>query len=74
MINTTKEVRSIMTMYDGRWLKPYAIQRMIYLNTGYICSESSITARIREMRNQGFDVQKRPVKNSNAFEYKAVRL
>jgi hypothetical protein len=47
---------------------------MIYLNTGYICSESSITARIREMRNQGFDVQKRPVKNSNAFEYKAVRL
>ena len=66
-----------MLMEKNEWIAPYQIQGLAK-DCGIWCSESAITARLREMRSMGYLIQTRPAKSRNphsrVVEYKAERM
>lgn len=63
-----------MTVYramsTARWRTGYEVQARIIDGSGIYTSESSVTRRIREIREKGVPVEMRRRHNSTAFEYR----
>lgn len=63
-----------MTVYramsTARWRAGYEVQARIIDSTGIYTSESSVTRRIREIREKGVPVEMRRRPNSTAYEYR----
>jgi hypothetical protein len=60
-------------LQDGGWWTPWGLCNWIASNTGYLISDSSATARIRDLRKPQYGshvIEKRRPENSNAFEYR----
>jgi hypothetical protein len=72
VLNLNGLVRSVL-LSDGEWLTPSQIQRGILNRTGEMHSDSSITARIRDLRKPeygGHVIEKRIREGSRAYEYR----
>jgi hypothetical protein len=62
-------------MSDGKWRLPWEISNIILRDYSVRISDSSLTARLRELRSVKHGrhtVEKRSVDNSNAYEYRVV--
>lgn len=60
-------------MLQSEWATPYEIQRTIERVSGAWHSDSSITARMRELRRPeygGYDVERRKREGTKSFEYR----
>jgi hypothetical protein len=69
-MTTTAAVLALLL--TGRWQTPYEMREEILQRYGICASESSITARARELRTPKFgsmEVIKRPRDGSKAYEY-----
>ena len=59
-----------VTMEDGTWMPSHAVQADVHDTFGTYASDSSITARIRELRRCGYTVESRRVPGRNYSEYR----
>jgi len=66
---STAAVRHVM-LTGGWWTGP-SMQKEVRRLTGHLFSESGITARIRELRDE-FDVPSRLKAKSTSFEYQLI--
>jgi hypothetical protein len=73
-VNLTFLVGHILS--TGKWMMPHEIQRVLKDSYGEMHSDSSITARLRDLRKAKFGaytIEKRKREGSNAYEYRLVR-
>lgn len=62
-------------MRDGEWRTPYEVQRMVERLTGQWHSDSSICARLRDLRKPAYGshtIEKRPVEGQRSYVYRMV--
>ena len=60
---------------DGRWRTPYELCSIILRDHKVMISDSSLTARLRDLRKGkygNYDVEKQPRIGSRAYEYRLV--
>ena len=65
----------LAVLSDGDWYMPYEICAEIYKTKGIRFSDSSCTARLRDLRKArygGHNIEKRRREGSRAYEYKLV--
>lgn len=63
-------------MSDGKWRFPWEVSSIILSEYKVRVSDSSLTARLRELRGVKFGyytVEKRRGEDSNAYEYRVTR-
>jgi hypothetical protein len=63
-------------MADGRWRTPWEICDIILLAYQIKISDSSLTARLRDLRKGkygNYDVEKQPRAGSRAYEYRIAK-
>ncbi len=63
-------------MMESEWITPWEIQNTIHRLTGEIHSDSSITARMRDLRKPeygGYLVERRKREGTKSFEYRMMR-
>ena len=72
-LTLTEAVRKVMM--EAEWISPYQVQRAVEQLTGTWHSDSSVTARMRELRGQfGYEVERRKVEGARSFQYRLVRM
>ena len=71
-LTLTEAVRRVMQEAD--WITPYQVQRAVEQLTGTWHSDSSVTARIRELRAEfGYEVERRKMDGARSFQYRLVK-
>lgn len=72
---TGQRAQILALMSDGNWHTLPGLVKELRRNCGRLYAETSVSARLRELRDKGFEVQRERTRpGSGLYQYRAVKV